>query len=140
MVSESFKNSRSLIIWPIFSHYFRTKIKSNHSHFCHFCFRAFLKKKKIPVKSSLCSQPPRSRSGVYSYKITNQIPQFSRSNTACSNAARIDPIKRWTCCHALVEFPAVRSRAAPSDPRASRVPYHTLCHVSLIRISNPRFA
>ena len=138
MVSEPFKNSHSLILWPISSHYFCTKIKSNHSYFCHF-FRTFLKKKKKPLKSSLCSRPPHSRSSVYCHKITNQIPPFCRLNAACSNTAKIDPIQRWTCRHAPVEFPAIRSHAALSDPRSSHTPYHTPYHVSPTRISNLRF-
>ena len=30
------------------------------------------------------------------YNITNQILPFSRSDAACSSAAKIDPIQRWT--------------------------------------------
>ena len=74
--------------------------------------------------------PSSSRSGVYGHKITNQIPPFSRSDAACSNATKIDPIQRWTHCHTPVEFLAVWSRAASSDPFALRAPYHTPCHVN----------
>ena len=137
MVSEPFRNSRSLILWPIFSHYFCNKIKFNHSYFCHFF--PHLSKKKKTLKSSLCSWPPRSRSGVYYHQITNQIPLFCRSNAAFSNTAKIDPIQRWTLRHTPVEFSAVRSRAAPLDPHSSRALYHTPYHVSPTHISDPRF-
>ena len=83
--------------------------------------------------------PPLSRFGVYGHKITNQIPPFSRSDTTCSNAAKIDSIQRWTLCHELVEFSAVRSRAALSAPRASRAPYHTPCNFSPTCISDTQF-
>ena len=109
-----------------------------------FSFLSFLlphlsKKYIYILKSSLCSRPPLSRSGVYGHKITNQIPPFSRSDTTCSNAAKIDSIQRWTLCHELVEFSAVRSRAALSAPRASRAPYHTPCNFSPTCISDTRF-
>ena len=97
-----------------------------------FSFLSFLlphlsKKYIYILKSSLCSRPPLSRSGVYGHKITNQIPPFSRSDTTCSNAAKIDSIQRWTLCHELVEFSVVQSCAALSAPRA---PYHTPCNFS----------
>ena len=106
-------HSRTHVHWSFgqfFSHYlFHTKIKSIHSlfFFCHFCFRTFVKKKKKPVKSSLCNWPPRSRSGIYIHQITNQIPSFSRSNATCSNTTKIDPIQRWTRRHAPFYFSVV---------------------------------
>jgi hypothetical protein len=59
--------------------------------------------------------PLSSRSSVYSHKITNQIPSFSRLDAACSNTAKIDSIQRWM--H--------RSNFRPSD-HASHHQIHAL--------------
>ena len=91
-------------------------------------------RQKASDSSFTCHRTPSFRSVVYAPQITNQIPPFSRSNAACSNAAKIDPIQWWM-------------RRPPRTSRISGRPILTLhthlitlpCHISLTHISDPRF-
>ena len=106
------------------------------ANFFFFAFTPFSKK----TKSSLCNRPPRSRSGIYTHQITNQIPSFSRSDATCSSVAKINLIQRWTRRHALFDFPVVQSMRSTSfhAPHAHRITFP--CHVNSTRISDLQFS